>query len=302
MEFDAERFRNFFSRPVRVWMRVPLSVVLGLSFLVVIGIGAIDPIFFGYSFSFFYLIPILSVTLRAGFRWGFLMSFLSAGAWYGGRLWAVSEADPLASLWNAVVQLAFFSLIAGIARSHQLASESVRCERELSSTDPLTGLANRRALMSFAEYELRRSRRLHEPLTVALLDMDDFKAVNDSRGHAVGDNFLRRVAHTLRTQLRERDMAARLGGDEFVLLLPNTDEDMARELMGQLLPKLEEVGDHPSGGPLGFSAGVVTFLSPVQHTDDLLRWADQVMYSAKHGGKRSVNYAVWPTPDNSFSI
>jgi diguanylate cyclase (GGDEF)-like protein len=106
--------------------------------------------------------------------------------------------------------------------------------RRAAATDPLTGVANRRAWEDVAERHLARASRTGEPVTVALLDLDDFKLVNDSQGHSAGDVLLRELTAGWRTRLRRADALGRYGGDEFVLCLPTTDEAGAADLLEQL--------------------------------------------------------------------
>jgi diguanylate cyclase (GGDEF)-like protein len=106
--------------------------------------------------------------------------------------------------------------------------------RAAAATDPLTGVANRRAWESEAERSLAHASRTGEPLTVAILDLDDFKEVNDSEGHGAGDALLRDLAHRWSAQLRRADLLGRYGGDEFVLCLPGTDPQGATEILERL--------------------------------------------------------------------
>ena len=124
------------------------------------------------------------------------------------------------------------------------------------------------------------SRRYGGPLSLAYLDLDDFKRVNDERGHAAGDDVLRAVADALRSQLRPTDLVARLGGDEFVVLLPHTDREGAFEAMARVRTVLA------STQVIGFSVGVIQVDHAIGSIDDLLGRADELMYEAKQTKKR----------------
>jgi diguanylate cyclase (GGDEF)-like protein len=100
-------------------------------------------------------------------------------------------------------------------------------EKEVSRTDLLTGLPNRRHFFELVSGEIRRNHRYDEPFSIAYLDIDNFKTVNDLRGHAEGDKLLRLVAAVISAAIRETDIVARLGGDEFALLLPETARESA---------------------------------------------------------------------------
>jgi diguanylate cyclase (GGDEF)-like protein len=160
-------------------------------------------------------------------------------------------------------------------------------EKSLSRSDYLTGLANRRAFEELFEMECKRSRRYNRPMTLVYLDLDDFKKVNDGRGHQTGDEVLVAVATTLRSSLRSTDCVARIGGDEFAILLPETDEEGARIIMNKLNAVLQTLLT-PTNWPIGFSFGVVTFPAPLESLETMLERADKLMYEAKHAGKGAM--------------
>jgi diguanylate cyclase (GGDEF)-like protein len=142
--------------------------------------------------------------------------------------------------------------------------------RAQASTDPLTGVANRRAWEAEAARSLARAVRSGEPLTVAILDLDDFKEVNDRDGHSAGDTLLREVATSWRARLRGSDLLGRHGGDEFVLCLPGTDGPAAAEVLQRL----------DGGLPIGWSVGTATARTGDSLTS-LLQRADAELYAAK---------------------
>ena len=123
---------------------------------------------------------------------------------------------------------------------------ALELESERALTDPLTGLKNRRAFRDAALADLERARRAGQPFTIALLDLDDFKQVNDTLGHATGDEVLVAVSGVLRRRLRSLDIVARLGGDEFALVLPQTAAPEAatalRHLLEQVRGSMQERG------------------------------------------------------------
>lgn len=144
-----------------------------------------------------------------------------------------------------------------------------------ADSDPLTGLPNRRAMERILLRELARSARRGDPLSVAILDLDGFKAVNDRYGHAAGDRLLVEVSASWAQQLRAGDVLGRVGGDEFVLLLPGTGTDEA----ARVVERCGERGRHP------FSAGVAG-PGPSGDLEDLLHRADEACYQAKRRGDR----------------
>jgi diguanylate cyclase (GGDEF)-like protein len=160
-------------------------------------------------------------------------------------------------------------------------------EQRLSRTDPLTRLSNARAFHETADAEIRRMRRAHRPLTVAYVDIDDFKAVNDAHGHSGGDDVLTLIAATMATGLRASDHIARLGGDEFAILLPETDLDGALVHLRRLHAKLQTV-TAAYARPVGVSIGAVTFCDPPRSGLELVDAADRVMYKVKQHGKNRI--------------
>jgi diguanylate cyclase (GGDEF)-like protein len=164
-------------------------------------------------------------------------------------------------------------------------------EKELARLDTLTGLANRRAFYEALEKERARTHRYGRPLTVAYLDVDDFKRINDSQGHAVGDMVLVTMAQTLRENLRVNDVVARLGGDEFAILLPETDVAAAEVVVRKIQDLLgKEMAAY--GWPITFSIGVANFLDPPESLEMMIRTADELMYMAKAAGKNHLSLAV----------
>jgi len=157
-------------------------------------------------------------------------------------------------------------------------------EKSLSRSDHLTHLANRRAFEESLDMECKRSRRYNRPITLVYMDLDDFKQVNDGRGHQTGDQVLAAVAEALRSSLRATDTVARLGGDEFAILLPETDAQVAPVIMKKLNAVLQNLVQR-TRWPVGFSFGVVSFPAPLDSPEAMLAVADKLMYQAKRSGK-----------------
>jgi diguanylate cyclase (GGDEF)-like protein len=157
--------------------------------------------------------------------------------------------------------------------------------RSMAVTDPLTGLANYRRLISVLEAELDRSRRTQRPFSVVLLDMDGLKIINDQYGHLTGSRALVRIGKILRNHSRAIDTAARYGGDEFALVLPEAGKDISSRVVSRIRERLSAEPEHPT---LAVSAGVAAFPDDGDTPEKLLGAADRALYAMKHHGRSSV--------------
>lgn len=159
--------------------------------------------------------------------------------------------------------------------------------REAADVDQLTGVHNNRYLQERLNQEVARSTRGDTPLSVLLLDLDGFKAINDAHGHADGDRVLQNVAATLRLAVRASDIVARYGGDEFVVVMPDTDLAAARQVADRVVASVRAVR-HPlsdgSEGQVACSVGLALFPTDGRTAARLLRSADAAMYRVKRGG------------------
>lgn len=165
--------------------------------------------------------------------------------------------------------------------------------QEAASTDELTGLCNRRRGLDTLETEWNQSIVHSTPLTICVVDLDHFKQVNDSHGHAVGDEALREIATTIRINVRESDCVARVGGEEFLIILPNTRLDDAHPIMERIRAAVERVSMHADGVevPLAISGGLAERTGATRSWDDLLRVGDRALYRAKEAGRNRIELA-----------
>ncbi len=152
--------------------------------------------------------------------------------------------------------------------------------------DELTGLYNRRYLREYAEHEIKRARRYNSSFSILLLDLDNFKEINDTLGHLKGDLALKKFANILIETIRESDIAARYGGDEFILLLPDTTYKGAFRLAQRIIERLKN--ENIEGIPLSCSIGIATYPDDGVIWEELFETADRSLYSAKRTGKGKI--------------
>ena len=157
---------------------------------------------------------------------------------------------------------------------------------EISVTDSLTGLRNRRAFEGALDREFENARYHGTELSLLLLDVDNFKGINDRFGHVGGDRVLQHIADSLRRSFRGTDLVARYGGEEFAVLLPDTGGSAACDLATQLCQRLPEVQFQQTR--ITVSIGVITMQPEIRDADHLVRLADEALYRAKHEGKNRV--------------
>lgn len=256
----------------------------------VVGVGVADTVTGReLSFSLFYLIPIVLVTWFSGRNLGFVISVVSAVTWFISDVFAGQiYSEPIIRYWNAVARLGFFIVVTLLLP----ALKALGREKSLARTDHLTGVANRRHFFEVAQSELDRSQRYKRPFTIAYIDLDGFKTVNDHWGHSAGDKLLCAVVNRAKSQLRKTDIMARLGGDEFIVLLPETDQDTAQIVVSKIQNTLNDEMRRKHW-PVTFSIGVLTCLKAQITTDELIKRADSLMYSVKKDGKNGIAYASY---------
>lgn len=176
-----------------------------------------------------------------------------------------------------------------VARSRQLA--------DLMSKDSLTGLLKHARIKEELAIELDRARRNGTPLSVAMLDIDHFKSVNDTYGHPVGDRVIQAIAHVLKQRLRKSDSIGRYGGEEFVVVLPECDTQTAQSILEDIRARFAALGFLHDGQKFHctLSAGIACSTQHAQaDASELLHAADEALYSAKHGGRNQVQIAQAP--------
>lgn len=254
------------------------------------------------SFALFYLMPVLAAAWWLG-RGPALLAGMTAGiAWFEAEAWGHRGEPTRDLLWNSMSRLVMLIAMAAMvvriredrrrlkdvnARLAELLSGA----EKLARTDPLTGLPNRRAFLERLGEELARARRNQSPVCIAYLDVDNFKILNDQRGHVEGDEFLQHVAQAIKDTVRTTDLAARLGGDEFAVLFTDAKRIAVDPLAHRLLARMRALGERYPGLDLGASVGMAWFESAPKGPEQLLQRADGAMYQAKSAGKH--RFALW---------
>lgn len=274
----TNRINNFQSNSIHFIVNTLLVVIIGI----------ID-FYTGYqiSFSIFYLLPIVWVTWRNGRNQGLIISFFGMIAWLVADLLAEHiYASDLIPYWNAFMRFCVYVFITILISKLK---ESLEKEKSLARIDHLTQTANPRWFTEELELEKRRAFRYNYPFTLVYIDLDDFKQINDSLGHQIGDRLLREVSEVLQKEIRETDMLSRLGGDEFALLLPRTDRKSAEEVLNRVKTSLK-ASMQKSGYLLTFSMGSATFIKTEESVDNLITKADNLMYRSKKSGKDKIKF------------
>lgn len=240
-----------------------------------------------FGLSWAYIVPVYTMFL-AGHKKGFILTFifyvfLFFNMYQNAPTWQENGFNAL-SLTRFVLTSAILSLIAFLS---ELSFDRISKKYyEFSLTDALTNLHNRRKLDLIIEKEIKRHERSKQPLCLCILDIDNFKQINDNYGHIQGDLILQYVANTLKSSLREIDEVGRWGGEEFCIILPNTNKNDAMELLQNIKTKIRQN-----------SCKIITTCSigysDYQNGDfasKLIKRADEAMYIAKQKGKNQVAY------------
>jgi diguanylate cyclase (GGDEF)-like protein len=269
--------------------RISKTIILMIGVMLVMLVGFIDYITGNeILFTLFYMLPVLLVSWFDKRSHAVMISILSSATWLLANIAAGSTySHPLILVWNIFIILGVFLITAfSLLEIKKLLDN----EKTFARIDFLTGIANNRAFYELAEIEIDRSVRFSRPVTIAYIDIDNFKQVNDSRGHSQGDNILQSVAKTIKDNIRSIDVVSRLGGDEFAVLFPETNEVNAKTATDNVQKALLSIVKN-NDWPITFSIGVVTCYKSCS-IDDLIKEADALMYAVKESGKNRIEYKI----------
>jgi diguanylate cyclase (GGDEF)-like protein len=270
--------------------RVPRSLAALVSVLGILGVAEIDFVS-GVELRVYplYYLPIAFAAWYVGRTWTVVAAVLCTVGWMGANYIAgLRYSAPGIWLFNSAMHGASF-LVVGLLLAGL--KNALAQERNLSRLDPLTSLPNARAFYDEARRVLSVGRRKHRAVTIAYIDLDDFKTVNDTHGHHAGDELLRAVAGAIRAFTRISDLSARMGGDEFVLLLPETGPAEARLAFDRLRGVINQAlkaGPYP----VTASIGGIVFPTAPDSVEAMVRVADERMYAAKAAGKNRIQLDI----------
>lgn len=261
-----------------------------LAFFSVTLLGLIDYLTgWEMSFSIFYLAPIFMVAWYINFRSSLSISVFSTAVMITADV--LSEAHyphPVLAIWNEVARFGFLVIVSFLAAELK---KHLMIERNLARIDTLTKIPNRRSFFEELTRQIHMARRNDHPMTVAFIDIDKFKLMNDIFGHKTGDLVLTVTAETIQSQLRSSDVVARLGGDEFAVLLPHTTGQISETVMEKVKNALDEQAAHHNW-PISYSMGVVTYMHPPVSHEEILGRADELMYACKNNPRISPHHKV----------
>ncbi|MFC4166634.1 GGDEF domain-containing protein [Teichococcus aestuarii] len=304
-----QRGRSWLVLDGAVWLATAGLAALVFSFRLPEGLPTAQMVFL-------LAVPLSWIALRISLRAAYTLLTLicviaSAGTVMGyGPFQSGAVANPMQSVGLLIVLCAMniLTLIALVSERREAEAALAEANRTLewrvaarteelrreAETDSLTGLANRRSFFHRAEAMLRRDRAVGQPFCLLALDLDYFKAINDSAGHAAGDAVLRAAAERLVAQLRAQDLPGRIGGEEFAVALPGTDLAEGARVAERLRAVLSTVPLPPAVGRARLSAslGIASAGPQDQNLEDLLRRADAALYAAKRGGRDQAQEAV----------
>jgi diguanylate cyclase (GGDEF)-like protein len=272
--------------------RLPKSrhVQVAAIFLSVCGIALVDWVT-GSEFRVYplYFVPIALAAHAIGRNASIAISLLCTGVWLATKLVDGTQFSSTAIwIWNSACQAIAFLIVAILVSQTK---ESLERESESARVDSLTGLLNSRAFYERAPALVGLCRRENRPIAMAYIDLDRFKAVNDTLGHQRGDDTLRIVAGVLKANLRNTDLLARFGGDEFGILLPYAYPGLAEATLERIRQSIES-RMRAEECDVTASIGAASYSHAPDSLEEMIQAADLLMYSVKETGRNCVRVNV----------
>jgi len=263
--------------------KLPKPFLTFVGFLLVLAIGSLDSITsYHVSVSALYLLPIILIAWFEGGVPAAIISIFSAITWALSDLVSGHPYSRIAvPIWNAIMVLGMFLTV---AYSITAIKKLLIKEREHARTDDLTGVENIRFFYEQARIEISKAAIDKRPLTLAYIDIDNLRYVNDTLGHIAGDYLLHEAAQVMKSTLRSVDIISRLGGSKFAILMPETENEDATVIIYKVQEHLLDMAEK-NGWPVTFRTDVVTCYSPDYTIDELIKVAEDLMNADKKTGK-----------------
>jgi diguanylate cyclase (GGDEF)-like protein len=269
-------------RPVFIWWFSVLSVVF-VCYAIILLDGYVD-------FSPMLVISVVLASWYGNSKAGLFLALVASGSLYITRENFVSNVlERAPPIYDTIIILFSLLFIAVIVTNFR---KIHGVEALAADTDSLTGVHSSRSFYAELANEILRSNRYKHTFSLAYVDIDNFKNINDTLGHSTGDNLLIEVSSCLLSTFRTTDTVARIGGDEFVCLMPETEKSQARSAVLKAQLSMTEAVSR-NDWDVSFSVGVVTFEKSPEDVREAVKVADELMYSVKNNNKDDIAYEVW---------
>lgn len=241
-----------------------------------------------------YILPVGLIALFGNLFLSLFIILLSSILWVVSNILSgMHFSSDWVWIWNDLIQSSMLVVVAYLVSKIK---ESEKIQEDLARIDALTELPNKRSFNEQAPQCIELCKRLSLPVTIAYIDLDNFKEINTAHGHAIGDKVLSIAATSIKSMFRVSDLTFRMGGDEFVAILPNTNEETAQIVLERLRENIE-TNMSSQGYAVTASIGAVAYKTPPSDLDTIIKAADHKMYTVKHSGKNHVMIDVY-TADN----
>ncbi len=260
---------------------------------IIVLIGALD-FLTGYEIHIFifYVIPIALATWYIGYFPGLLFAALSISMWwFADYLSGHVYTSSLIPVWNGLIRFAFFFFT---VYALNMIKAKLKLEETYADFDSLTNSLNGRGFRTRLNPVFSLIKREKQPYTMVFLDVDNFKTLNDTQGHAEGDRALQHLAEVMHGSFRSSDLICRKGGDEFILFLPNTDTGQAKKAITLFKERFDAVVKNENW-PIGLSIGACSFDSEYTDIELATSLTDNLMYEAKNNGKNTIVFKAHTT-------
>ena len=264
--------------------KTPIAI---LGFIISAGIFYIDYNIMGpeVSFTLLYLFPIVMVTWYTGKTAGFMLSVASLSGWIIIQI-TQNGVDPFSIVFicNALSKLIVFIFIVILLSELRI---RLGMEKSNARTDFLTGIFNRKGFMEALDIAVDHAKRTRKAISIAYIDYDDFKSINDTYGHEAGDAALIKLAYTIKSFIRSEDTVGRIGGDEFAVIFRDTNGRAAKSIIKKIQKIFSNQGMNNSR-PVSVSVGIGVFYPKKLSSHKMIVSTDRLMYRVKQEGKNGV--------------